>query len=555
MTVIDELVTILGLNISPSAKANAEGFGKILFGIKGKAAIAAAALAGIGYKAYDLVRDMNEVTTEMEKFSRVTGISVEQVQAWDHVARSSGASINSVRGDLKSLTEQLNHMKPGQFNEGIFRLIGPGIKTAEEAIIRLSAKMQGMSKQQQLQAAGMVGLSEDTLLMMQRGPEFIKEMFADASQMPTIISDREANNAMRFTIELAKLKDVFSKFLQQVSSVAGPVLKEMNKELFNWLKNNKEWIKLKLEQVINGVFLGFKKVKEIFFAVVDAVKKMVPNFGNLVEKLDLTKFWATLVISALVTMAGAFIALAWPVLKVWAIITALVLVIEDLWTYFQGGDSATGAFIDSITSAEGTLAKKVPSLVKLTRTLYEAFNELGGKKLAREFWDTLVYDLKWVLAAFGELSNGVIRFAEAMASLASGGGLKGFMAALSDGNKGRLFADFQSLSDEYAPNPQTPVSDGSEFQPGYGPQIPAGIQAAAKPTTGLVGGSRDKQAELVALATASGNRGDTNNTVNITQNITGTSDPRATGNFAVDRLRGLLTTTPGLNGIHAAANQ
>ena len=100
MPVVDELVTILGLEEDGQNAGVARKFTGLLDGIQKKAlALAAAVTATAGAIGY-FVRDAVAQADEIQKLSESTGIAAETFQEWGYAAVKMGADARSVQNDI-----------------------------------------------------------------------------------------------------------------------------------------------------------------------------------------------------------------------------------------------------------------------------------------------------------------------------------------------------------------------------------------------------------------------------------------------------------------------
>src|SRR5215213_6044201 len=159
MSIVDELVTLLGLKVDPKATGQAADFNKVLNGIKDGAVAMGAALitAATTFKAYAITQAY--AIDEAGKFADSVRISYERLQELEYATKRSGGNVQDLRSDMATLNKTMATMMPGQYNAGMMMMgissrdAAGKIKTADEILLSVADKMQGMSKRRQIQLA------------------------------------------------------------------------------------------------------------------------------------------------------------------------------------------------------------------------------------------------------------------------------------------------------------------------------------------------------------------------------------------------------------------
>jgi hypothetical protein len=371
-TVVDELVTLLGMEISPSTRASIAAFSSAVNGIKTKVLAASAALTAAAGAISYYAQQANQASSDLKKFSDVTGLNSGVVQEMGFAAELAGGSFSGMMSDLKSLTESMNSPIPGEFNQGLF-LMGINTKNAngeikktDQVLMEVSKRMQGMSAIEQSRWAEKLGVGEDTLLLLKKGPEAIAEYRKQAQDIPTIVSPEALANAQLFTIQLKKVSRIIGYVGQEAASVAGPAIKGIVDTFAVWLKANKEFIQQGLSNIITGVADGFMRFWSGIVQVKDALFSMFPALDNLDAKMINAQIIARLLAGALAIIAVAVAAATYPFILAAAGIAVLAVAAEDFFTFLEGGDSVIGRVME-----------KFPGFTALIKTLAEAFIFVG----------------------------------------------------------------------------------------------------------------------------------------------------------------------------------
>ena len=419
-TVIDELVTILGLELVPGVKATIAGFNSALEGTTRFASWAGAALTATAASVGYFLAKTNAAAGELDRFNQITGISTDKLQSLMYAAEKSGGSAGALQDDLMGLVKSMSSPIPGEFNQGLFMLginlhkAGGGMKSADEVLMSIADKFEGMSKMRQVQWASRIGISDDTLLLLQQGRSEIEAMFKQASEIPTIVDPKQLKAAREFTIQMTVLRRAMAYVAQTAASSAGPVLKQIVNDFMKFLKANREFIQLGLKSIVEGVVLGFRRFWDILKEVKGSMEDQFPILKRFSEQLLKTENISQLVTAALTALGvvAALIAAKFALVVGAAILAGLA--IDDVITYLQGGESVTGKFIKITKDLATTFEEKYPRMTELAKTLWEtmkwiATTDYSGPKKDIE---DLASVLEKVVKLLGKIFEYAGKFAE-----------------------------------------------------------------------------------------------------------------------------------------------
>lgn len=178
-----------------------------------------------------------------------------------------------------------------------------------------------------------------------------------------------------------------------VGLVLLPEIASMVSRFRDWATANKEVIQQRLEEYAERIADGLERAE----AVIEKVVDRMGGWENALKLVTagiaaLTAAWAALKIGTVVagilqvvqgfaalgasggTLLIAFGALL-PILQVWG---AFALIIDDLLTYFRGGDSVIGRFIDRFREGEGFVGAFARALESALGFAQEAFPVVSG---------------------------------------------------------------------------------------------------------------------------------------------------------------------------------
>lgn len=269
-TVLDELVHILGVEIDPKVNSNIQKFSAIISEATKGVAWLSAGLVAAASSALMFAKDSNEISSELEKFSRITGQNTDSLQQWGYAAIAAGGDAKSVQADIRHLIETMDSPIPGKFNQGLMMLLGTAYDTTkdiDQVLMDLRDRFEGMTPKRQLQWSAELGISDDTLLMLKMSRQELTHIREEAKRIPVILTKEQLRNAMEFSIRWQQLNARIDYFGKVAATVAGPALDKMVKGLDSFIEENKVFIQSTLSGLIDGSIDGFdrfsKKLKEI----------------------------------------------------------------------------------------------------------------------------------------------------------------------------------------------------------------------------------------------------------------------------------------------------
>ncbi len=369
MSVIDELVTLLGLKVDPKAKNDAADFTRIIDGVTAGAVAMGAALvtAATTFKAYAISQAY--AIDEAGKFADATRISFERLQELEYAQKRAGGSVQELRTDLASLNKTLSHMQPGQFNAGMMMMgissrdASGKLKTADEVLLSVADRMQGMSRQRQTLLAEKLGISPGTLKLLQKGRDGIKELTDRSRSLGIILDESAKEKAAKFkdaTVEMTAVVDGLGK---SIAIGLIPGLTESAEAITKFVLANRKWIASGIKQAVDGVGQGFEMVAKVVDWAYKGITKLIGPTASLNKELDATQAVAIAVAIAIGAIAVSTLAATWPILLLVAGIAAVILVLEDLYAAFNGQKSIIGDWVKSFTDAYPNIAAALGNIL------------------------------------------------------------------------------------------------------------------------------------------------------------------------------------------------
>lgn len=526
--VVDELITLLGLDVDPKAEGQASSFGKVLGGITAAAAAAGAALvaAAGAIGAYAAVQA--EAIDKSAKMAEAFGINFQAFQELEFAAQKSGAEVEEFRMDLENLSKTL--VDNDALKEmGINAEDATGkLKSTDEVLMDIAKKFETMSKGEQNNFTDKLGLSPSALKLLQQGSGGLEKFRAEARSLGLVLDDAAKAKAARFQSSLINSRAVVDGLGKSISVGLLPAMSDALDSFTDWITKNKEFIAGGIKQVVEGVALGFEMVGDAASYVGDQILKMTGPLDGILGPLDATQAIAIVVAIAMAALAVAVLAATWPFLLIAAAIGVVVVVLDDLYSAFAGGDSIIGGWFDKFTEAFPNITAGLKSVVDavgqsssaIADGLMEGFGRIAD--FVVDVFAAIIETVMSTVRAIDQIIGGANPF-EVLPEMFKE--QFDIIFDLAGKYAGKLIDSFKDI-----------FSFGEDGAPAEGAGSAAPVGATANVPAGVVQG-------------AAGGGGSQNNTN--TFNINGAGDPAAVANEVVKRGglgQTLQQSSPGLTG-------
>ena len=341
-------------------------------------AVATLGIAGAGLSLNAVLDHTTEMLAKV-KAAETVGVDIEQYDALSRTFQSLGVDADGFRDSMIDLNEAMGEAaadaKSGKAES--FKTFGitlkdtkGNIKSADEALLELADTMSKMDKQQATFQIKQLGITDNAVIAamltgraeLERQIKFQKDL--------GVTSKQDAEQLKEFARAQNELSAIFTRFADVLSITVLPALDlliDTTIEMIKWAREHK------------GVLVG--------------------TFGAL----------AFVAIPALTTalwgMARAALAAVAPFLPLIAVVVGLALVIDDLWNYFNGGESVIGELVQKFPALAGVLEDVKESFLGAWAALKLLFSDPS------KFMDVLVAELK---ASWDEIVQGVVDAGDAI---------------------------------------------------------------------------------------------------------------------------------------------
>lgn len=279
-----------------------------------------------GFMAFNfLANGIEQTADQMNRLNESAGrlgMDVGDLDAWTKGIEDAGGSAEAFQGSLKGLAGaiQMAKVKGKSRATPFFEEMGideKKVKDVTELLPQLAEKFEQMSEQEALGFGQKLGIDEYTVGVLQKGRKATEEMIA-AQKRLGVVSKQDAETIAAYDDAMDNLGRVFQNVWRLLTVAVVPAITEVAQEFTDFFIWSKE----------HGPMLG----------------AFVLVFAGIMTAVFLPTIWAG--VSALMTMAGAWLAAFWPVVAIIALVAALSAAIALLWEDFQvwveGGDSWLG---------------------------------------------------------------------------------------------------------------------------------------------------------------------------------------------------------------------
>lgn len=377
-TIVDELVTLLGLEVDPKAEGQASGFGKILGGVTAAAAAAGAALVAAAGAVGAYAAVQAEAIDKSGKMADAFGINFEAFQELEFAAQKSGAEVEEFRMDLENLSKTLDD-NDALKELGINAKDATGkLRSTDEVLMDIAKKFETMGKGEQNKFTDQLGLSPSALKVLQQGSKGLSGLRQEARNLGLVLDETAKNKAAKFQSSLLNSRSVVDALGKSISVGLLPSMSGALDKFTEWVVANKDFIASAVTQVVEGVALGFDMFGDAVGYVFDTIMELIGPMDGLLENLDATQAIAITVAIALGALAVAAIAATWPFILIAAAIGAVIVILDDLYSAFTGGDSLIGGWFAEFQSAFPGITAGFLSIIDL---IGETSAEIGGDLL------------------------------------------------------------------------------------------------------------------------------------------------------------------------------
>lgn len=207
----------------------------------------------------DFFRNSIGNAKELQKLSKLTGMSTRNIQEWQYAATKAGVAGETVTEGLRDLQKT-------------YRMTDKGVMNLAKTFQKSSAGSRAFLAQ-------MYGINDEFAYFLSMGPEFIRTAREEAEKAGAIITDKDIQEGSKANDTLLSLEKSFNKMGQTVMTKAAPYLEKVFKAIEEFVSSNPE-------KVLGGVatVLGLMTASSVISGLTSLavfIKGVAGAFGML----------------------------------------------------------------------------------------------------------------------------------------------------------------------------------------------------------------------------------------------------------------------------------
>lgn len=370
MNVVDKLIIALGLDTS--------GVDKGVEQIKSKLSSIGGVITGIfaplmaGFSFAKIFDSINDELKQLNTLSKVTHTNIEDLTAWSRAVESSGGNMDGFTQTLNTLNDSLTRISvtgSGRMKPFFEKMGLDATELAKKPVLEsmqsISKAIEGMDKTESANILRTMGFDSGSIKLLQSGEKGMKELIARQRELGVYTAkDAKAVAALNRGIRdiTSAIKTLFIPIVMQIMNTASKVIK--------YLTNGVMFLRKNMD-VLRGAVLLLAAVfsKQLLKAVIDLGRALLANpFGLFIIGLS-----------------------------------AILLLLEDLWVYAKGGKTAFGDIWKNLGTPEEVMQgfKRVGTAI--TNLMKFVGNLFSGQGLGKttKFLLILVGGIAALVAAIG----------------------------------------------------------------------------------------------------------------------------------------------------------
>lgn len=388
------------------------------------------------FGAVDTIANLgDEVLTVSEKF----GIAADALQELRFAAIASDASAEALDNGLKFLSKSAAAAAEGT-KEAVAAFKGVRLKDAQGQIRPVADLLTDLADQfaalppgaakvdRALQLFGKAGA--DLIPLLNQGSAGIGALRAEAESLGIVLGGETLAAAGAYDDAVKRLEASQQGLLTRFASPVIPKVTALFQRLTRVLQSNG------VRAAVDALSRGFDRVLQIFDGVVSALESLTESTGPAQAALFVVTAALTGMTLAAVSAGAAMVVAAAETIVAWAAAAApflligglIALIVDELWTFIEGGDSLLGRLISWFNDYD----PEEIAFIRLLRTagslIFDITNPLKWERLGRAILDQFLAPLRQAQAALYLLARplglgGVVANAGATAQTALNSGL------------------------------------------------------------------------------------------------------------------------------------
>ena len=332
--ILDEFLVKLGVISDPkdldTFVAGLQKASTVATAVVGVVGTATAAITSFFGAALDGLDSLNDIAQD-------TDTDLAYIQKLGYAAQLSGSSVEAANASVKGLAQTIGEAASGLGRgEAAFKAYGLSAKNADgsvkslgEVLDDVQAKMVGLSKSEQLSMLQKLGIDQSMIGLLNSTNAEMGVLFQQAEDLG-LVTAAGADAAGEFNDTMDQMNMVMGAIRTNIAVGLAPQLTKIVGQLRDWLIRNKELIRDGIDKAVTVILSLWRAIMRAINVVDTIISKTIGWKAALVI-LGGTLVWLNK------TMLLAFATN--PITLIAAAIAGLILLVDDLMTFLEGGDS------------------------------------------------------------------------------------------------------------------------------------------------------------------------------------------------------------------------
>jgi TP901 family phage tail tape measure protein len=381
---------------------------RLLGGVK-KAVGALAAIGTVKLGA-SMFKGVADLADGLDELAQKTGVPIEALQEFGYAAGFSGVSIEELGGHMGRLVRNMDAARRGsKVQAQAFREAGIAIKDSsgdlrpvDDVLGDLADKVAAMPDGADKAALvfKVLGRSGAQMIpVLNEGRAGLERLRKEARESGKVIDGDTAKAFAEFNDNLDRTKAQVEGVKIQIASALLPALSRLLERVLAWVKANRKLLIAKITNALRTLGNVLVTLYRVLGPIVAAMYEFVAAVVTAADRIGILKY---ALVAAALAVGAAWAGALLPFVLLAAAIGAVILIVEDLYRAFTGGDSvikdALQPAIDWLYDTFGgffSWYEERMIALGLMKGKDVVSNRMLGDKRAREFQSgkaTSVYD-------------------------------------------------------------------------------------------------------------------------------------------------------------------
>jgi len=385
---ITELLGYIGLDVDKGSFGEADdAIGAIHAGMAGVIAIAGAMSAAVIAAGFSLVNEFTETAVEADTLAKRVGVTTQQLQSLTYAASTFGIEQDALVDGMKELslrTDEFVKTGKGSGAES-FQRLGLGQKQLAaytndtnglfDVLLEKLRGVQDTAARQRLADELFGGTAAEQFIpMLTASGASIAELRKEAEDLGIVMSADGVKAAKQYSVELMRLRGIVNGIRNQIAERIIPVFADFAKRFREFFTNNSKAIVDALTVAFNALagsikYLGIMAAIALPYLIGSAA---IAGYTRLISLLGaLRAAFIAVRTGAILAWAAAY---AGPAL-IGAAILGIILALQDVYTYLNGGKSVTGLLVKKFSDAADAIRKKWTELKDWFKGIFDQISQ------------------------------------------------------------------------------------------------------------------------------------------------------------------------------------